>query len=76
LPAASGKAHQMINTSDTALEYFCFSSLSLPEVVFYPDSDKIGAITPGDAAGGPMKGRRAAFLRNEPRDYWDREAPD
>lgn len=77
LPAASGKAHQVINTSEAPLEYFCFSSMSLPEVVFYPDSEKIGAITPGGEPG-PFGGapRRAAFVRNEPRGYWDGESPE
>ncbi len=73
LPAASGKAHQVINTSDDALEYFCYSSMTLPEVVFYPDSNKLGAITPGTAADGRLAARQAAFIRREPLDYWDGE---
>lgn len=76
LPAASGRAHQVVNTSDAPLEYFCFSSLMLPEVVFYPDSNKLGAITPGGDENSRMPGRRAAFVYHEPVDYWDREAPE
>jgi uncharacterized cupin superfamily protein len=72
LPAASGCAHQVINTSDDALEYYCLSSMLLPEVVRYPDSKKVGAIGPGT---GPVP-RRASFLHDNPVDYWDRERGD
>ena len=76
LPAASGKAHQVINNSDALLEYFCFSSMALPEVVYYPDSNKLGSIRPGTSETGRFSGRRAAFLHHDPLDYWEGEAPD
>lgn len=76
LPAASGNAHQLVNTSDTPLEYFCFSSMFLPEVVYYPDSNKLGAITPGDSEESMIKGRRAAFLHHNPVGYWDGESAE
>jgi uncharacterized cupin superfamily protein len=76
LPAASGKAHQVVNNSDASLEYFCFSSMQLPEVVHYPDSNKLGAITPGDAVAGKASLRKAAFLIREPVGYWEGEAPE
>ncbi len=74
LPAASGRAHHVVNTSDADLEYYCFSSLVLPEVVLYPDSNKIGTMAFGTSAGGERE-RMVAFLRHEPVDYWEDEKP-
>ena len=76
LPAASGCAHHMINTSDEELEYFCVSSFILPEVVRYPDSNKLGAVSLTASADGKGWQRTGAFLRNEPLEYWDGEEPE
>ena len=75
LPAASGMAHHMINTSDQDLEYFCLSSIVMPEVVLYPDSNKLGAISFAASTDGKDLQRTAAFLRNDPVGYWDGEEP-
>lgn len=40
-----GKAHQIINSSDSDLRYLVISSNEPVDVVLYPDSDKIGAIS-------------------------------
>ena len=74
LPAASGNAHHVINTSGEDLEYYCFSSIVLPEVVLYPDSSKIGTMAFKASAGGERE-RMVAFLRHEPVDYWEGEKP-
>jgi uncharacterized cupin superfamily protein len=74
LPAASGSAHHVINTSDEDLEYYCFSSIVLPEVVLYPDSNKIGTMAAKASAEGERE-RMVAFLRHEPVDYWEGEKP-
>lgn len=73
LPAASGRAHQMRNTGSTDLEYYCLSSFVVPEVVVYPDSNKIAAIGPSgvNAAGEPA--RIAEWFRRDPVQYWDGE---
>lgn len=68
LPAGSGKAHQVVNTSGAELEYFCFSSVITPEVVRYPDSNKFAAYS----LTADRK-RVGAILRNEPVDYWHGE---
>jgi uncharacterized cupin superfamily protein len=74
LPAASGKAHQVVNTSDAELEYYCLSSVSTPEVVRYPDSNKLAAYS--FTSDGTERKRAGAILRNEPVDYWHGEAPE
>ena len=74
LPAASGNAHHVFNTGDEDLEYYCFSSVVLPEVVIYPDSNKIGTMAFRTSASGERE-RMVAFLRHEPVDYWEGEKP-
>jgi uncharacterized cupin superfamily protein len=58
-------AHQIINTSDEPLRYLCFSTMVEPDVMVYPDSDKIG-IFAGSAPGGPKERRTLSkFLRSD-----------
>ena len=76
LPAASGKAHHVINTSDEDLEYYCLSSIILPEVVLYPESNKLGTMSLVAGADGKDRQRMVAFVRNEPVDYWHGEEPE
>lgn len=40
-----GVAHQLVNTSDAELKYLAMSSNALADVVLYPDSGKVGAIS-------------------------------
>ncbi len=76
LPAASGSAHHMINTSDAELEYFCFSSVVVPEAVLYPDSNKLGAYTLTRAADGKGWTGSRYIVSNDPVGYFDGEEPD
>jgi uncharacterized cupin superfamily protein len=41
-PGSSEQAHQLINTGDVDLVYLAISTLQVPEVVGYPDSQKTG----------------------------------
>lgn len=76
LPAASGRAHHMINTSDAELEYFCFSSMLVPEAVVYPDSNKLGAYSLTQAPDGKGWQSQRYIVRNDPVGYFDGEEPD
>ena len=76
LPAASGKAHQMRNTGADALEYYCLSSILQPEVVLYPDSNKIAALGPVTIDDAGERKRVAEWFRRDPVSYWDGEAED
>ena len=65
LPVGESGAHQIINTSDEALRYLCFSTMVEPDVMVYPDSDKIGLFA-GSAPGGPKEKRTLSkFLRSD-----------
>lgn len=49
-PVGEEGAHQIVNTSDAALRYLCFSTMIDPEIVVYPDSGKLGMMA-GSAPG-------------------------
>ncbi len=76
LPAASGRAHHMINSGETDLEYLCISSMLSPEIVKYPESNKLGAMSYVAPAEGEARSRMVTFLRHEPVEYWDGEADE
>ncbi|AGY58324.1 cupin domain-containing protein [Gloeobacter kilaueensis] len=64
-------AHQFVNTGDGDLVYLAMSSLLLPEVVGYPDSDKTSVRI---ATTGQESTR--FFIRDSAKDgvgYWDGE---
>lgn len=67
-------AHQMINSSSEPLIYLCFSTMIHPDVVEYPDSNKIG-ISAGTAPGGNKTKSylKKYFLKNSDVDYSEGE---
>ena len=75
MPVAAA-AHQLINDSDAPLEYLCISTMVHPEVVYYPDSDKVGMMA-GSAPGGDSAKRLLGgfgFYRKDSRvNYYDGE---
>ncbi|MBW7835344.1 MAG: cupin domain-containing protein [Sphingomonadales bacterium] len=76
LPANSGAAHQVHNTSAAELEYLCFSTMIEPEISLYPDSDKIGAFA-GSAPGGDITRRRVwAYMKSHTLPYWEGESEE
>lgn len=74
LPAGEGGAHQLVNTSEGKLVYLCFSTMDTPDVMVYPDSDKLGVFG-GAAPGGPKDKRTfSKFLKASPEvGYFDGE---
>ena len=74
LPARVEGAHQLTNSSDSVLRYLCFSTMIEPDVMVYPDSNKIGIFV-GAAPGGPKEKRTLSkFLRGDAEvGYYDGE---
>lgn len=50
-PTGSEGAHQVLNHTDEPVRLLMISTMQSPEVVEYPDSDKVGAVSwaPGDS---------------------------
>lgn len=65
LLAGEEGAHQLTNDSDAVLRYLCFSTMIAPDVMVYPDSNKVGIF--GGAAPGGRKEERtfSRFLRGD-----------
>ena len=70
VPPGPDYPHQMINTSDAPLKYLSISTRDVPEVVEYPDSNKVlaSARVAGSGSGFARMNRLDTDL-----DYWDGE---
>ena len=62
-------AHQLLNETDESATFVAISSSGRPDVVVYPDSDKIGVGERLPHGGG----LRAFFGRETAVGYWERE---
>jgi uncharacterized cupin superfamily protein len=74
LPAGSACAHQLVNEGETPLRYLAFSTMLEPDVVVYPDSNKVGVLA-GAAPGGNKAARtlEACLPLSAQVGYWDGE---
>ncbi|WP_277554394.1 cupin domain-containing protein [Halobaculum limi] len=73
LPAGREGAHRVVNDSEGVLRYLAVSTMRDPEVLVYPDSDKVGALA-GSAPGGEKERDVSAYFRREDSvDYWKGE---
>lgn len=74
LPAGKKHAHKLVNHGDEPLRYLCVSTMEEPEVIKYPDSDKVGVFA-GSAPGGDKEKRtyQAYHKEEDGRDYWEDE---
>lgn len=71
-PLGEKGAHQILNEGDETATFLAVSSHGRPDVVVYPDSDKIGVGERLPHGGG----LRAFFRREDAVDYFDGESPD
>lgn len=67
-------AHQLINDGEQELRYLALSTMHAPDVMEYPDSDKVGVLA-GSAPGGAKEQRRLSHFtfRKDAVGYWDGE---
>lgn len=72
-PAGDAGAHKITNNSDAELVYLAISTKRSPEIVEYPDSNKVAAMV-----GWPMGEMRLRkiFPADADVDYWDGENTD
>lgn len=72
LPRGEQHAHVLVNDGTEALVYLCMSTTILPEVVHYPDSDKLGVLGSKDfwTSGEPGV---SGFYKPNAVGYWDGE---
>lgn len=68
-PLGERGAHQLLNPSDAPVRFLAVSSSGRPDIVVYPDSDKISATERLPDGSG----LRSFFRRGDAVDYWDGE---
>jgi uncharacterized cupin superfamily protein len=75
LPPGRDSAHQIVNDSEAPLRYLAVSTMVVPEVVEYPDSNKLGIIagTHGGRPGAADSIRHFTRL-SDGVGYWDGES--
>lgn len=70
-PAGPEGAHQLRNTGEESLRYLAMSTMNEPDVLRYPDSDKVGVMA-GEPPGGDTDARLLDryFRMDDAVDYW------
>jgi uncharacterized cupin superfamily protein len=71
-PLGEEGAHQIVNRGKETATFLAISSHGRPDVVVYPDSDKIGVGERLPEGGG----LRAFFRHGDAVDYWEGEHPE
>lgn len=69
IPAGPEYPHQIVNTSDAPLKLLSISTMEVPEICEYPDSDKYLA----EASRGSVKPFEVIARHAKSLDYWDGE---
>ena len=64
-------AHQIVNRTQEPVRFLAFSTSGAPDVVLYPDSNKVGAFERRPEGGG----LRELFRRSDAVDYYEGETP-
>jgi uncharacterized cupin superfamily protein len=70
-PRGEQGAHQLVNRTDATVRFVAISTHGDPDVVIYPDSDKVGVAERRSRGGG----LREFFRRSAAVDYYDGERP-
>lgn len=74
LPADASGAHRVTNDGDEPLRYLLVSTMNEPDVMVYPDSEKVGVVA-GAAPGGDSGERTVEgfYRQGDAVDYWEGE---
>jgi uncharacterized cupin superfamily protein len=70
-PRGEAGAHQVVNRSDATVRFLAISTHGDPDIVIYPDSNKLGAAERLPKGGG----LRTFFRLDDVVDYYDGEQP-
>lgn len=76
-PVGPDGVHEVTNTGDETLRFLTISTMVDPDVLVYPDSEKVGVMA-GEPPGGDTEARVvSAFFRSEDAvDYWNGETDE
>jgi uncharacterized cupin superfamily protein len=74
-PRGPAGAHQVENRGDEPARYLILSEMNAPEVIVYPDSDKVGVMSRPPGSAGDEDELAAWFRLGDQVDYWEGEEP-
>lgn len=76
-PADEGGAHRVRNDGEEPLRYLLVSTMNEPDVVVYPDSEKVGVLAGAPPGGDSSERTVEGFYRQaDAVDYWTGERGD
>ena len=71
-PGPTG-SHRVVNDGDDPLRYLATSTMREPDVMVYPDSEKVGVFSGAPPGGDGERDVDAFFRRADAVSYWDGE---
>jgi uncharacterized cupin superfamily protein len=75
-PVGEAGAHKVVNRSAEPVRYLMLSEMNAPDVVLYPDSKKVLAISRPPGSEGDEEELAYWFRVEDAVDYWDGEPAD
>ena len=74
IPAGPEHAHQIINDSETELRFLAVSTMIMPEIASYPDSNKYGVFAGSPPGRAPTGDSIRQFIKTDNGvEYWEGE---
>ncbi|WP_227131204.1 cupin domain-containing protein [Halorubellus salinus] len=72
-PASPEGAHRVVNDGDEPLRYLAVSTMQDPDVIEYPDSEKVGVFAGSPPGSREERTVHGYFRTADAVDYWDGE---
>ncbi len=73
IPRGAEYAHVFVNQGQEDLLYICISTMNMPDVVHYPDSEKLGVLADKFWLKGGGRNKVGGFYAKKTVGYWDGE---
>jgi uncharacterized cupin superfamily protein len=73
IPRGAEYPHVFVNQGQEDLLYICISTMNMPDVVHYPDSEKLGVLADKFWLKGGERSKVGGFYAKNPVGYWDGE---
>ncbi len=73
IPRGAEYPHVFVNQGQEDLLYICISTMNMPDVVHYPDSEKLGVLADKFWLKGGGRNKVGGFYAKKPVGYWDGE---
>ena len=74
-PVGGAGAHQIMNRSNGTVRFLIVSEMNAPEMTFYPDTGKVGAVDRPPGSPDDPDEHVYFFQPSDELDYWEGESP-